>query len=102
MRATVNIIDKSIDLDYWSYGNMINWSDKHLYCNGKSQSPIDLIFNRSRYDRRLRPIHLHEETSSKQDEQLANKSFDRSMSIHSCLDAGQLINNGYTGSHNRS
>ena len=42
----------------WSYGNMNTWSQKSHYCGGKSQSPIDLQFNLSQYDRRLKPIHL--------------------------------------------
>ena len=48
----------------WSYNNTRQWTRKNRYCAGHSQSPIDLQFNISRYENRLKRIHFEEKDSS--------------------------------------
>ena len=40
----------------WSYETMQKWSRDNRYCAGHLQSPIDLPFNISHHDRRLRTL----------------------------------------------
>ncbi|CAF2407491.1 unnamed protein product [Rotaria sp. Silwood2] len=44
----------------WSYENTKQWIRGNPYCGGKLQSPIDLRFNISHYDRRLKQMYLEE------------------------------------------
>jgi len=76
--VVLSTIDQSV-FAHWSYGNIGRWASKDHYCGGKSQSPIDLVFSISKYDRRLRPLHIERRP------QFSN---------------GTLINNGHTAQIN--
>jgi carbonic anhydrase len=67
--------------DEWSYINTKQWSRKNRYCAGNSQSPIDLRFNISHHDHRLKRIHLDEQQPQSQEQP-------------------QLVNNGHTAQLN--
>ncbi|CAF1336874.1 unnamed protein product [Rotaria sp. Silwood1] len=45
---------------HWSYENITAWSHDDHYCRGNLQSPIDLQFKKSLFDRRLKPLYLQE------------------------------------------
>ena len=45
---------------HWSYENIKTWTNDNPYCGGHLQSPIDLRFNISHIDRRLKQIYLKE------------------------------------------
>ncbi|CAF3893570.1 unnamed protein product [Rotaria sordida] len=48
----------------WSYENTKQWLRGHHYCGGKSQSPIDLHFDKSRRDHRLKQLYFEEQDFS--------------------------------------
>lgn len=43
---------------------MTNWSHDDHYCRGNLQSPIDIRFNVSQYEPRLRRIYFQKKRSS--------------------------------------
>ncbi|CAF1358037.1 unnamed protein product [Rotaria sordida] len=65
--------------EHWSYENITIWSHDNRYCGGNLQSPIDLRFNKSHIDRRLKAMYLQKQNSH---------------------DSLQLINNGHTAQLN--
>ncbi|CAF1488670.1 unnamed protein product, partial [Didymodactylos carnosus] len=42
----------------WSYKNISVWEHESVYCKGKVQSPINLVFNSSTYDKRLKQMYF--------------------------------------------
>ncbi|CAF3486244.1 unnamed protein product [Rotaria socialis] len=44
----------------WSYENIKQWRRGNRYCAGNLQSPIDLRFNRSTFDSRLKQVYLED------------------------------------------
>ena len=53
-------VDVQSYLESWSYQNPKLWARKNRYCGGRSQSPINIRFNRSVYNTHLKPISLEE------------------------------------------
>lgn len=47
-------------IDEWSYTNIKQWVRKNRYCAGHLQSPINLQYNISKYDHRLKRLQLEE------------------------------------------
>ncbi|UJR14067.1 hypothetical protein I4U23_001064 [Adineta vaga] len=61
----------------WTFDNWKAWPGVNHYCGGHSQSPIDVQYDISQYDDRLRPLYLVNQ-------------YDK------VKDNPQIINNGYT------
>ncbi|CAF1487510.1 unnamed protein product [Adineta steineri] len=56
----------------WSYDSIKTWGRGNRYCAGHSQSPIDLRYNVSTYDNRLKKIVLEEQRTWETPEFLNN------------------------------
>ncbi|CAF1158651.1 unnamed protein product [Adineta ricciae] len=65
----------------WSYQNPKLWARKNRYCGGRSQSPINIRFNRSSYNAHLKPISLEERDPTVPDE-VFNSGFTAQLNLN--------------------